>query len=391
VNNPPRGRVVTVVLDEPRGALPTISIESPWWQEAEPVVAAIRERFGIEIVILRLLEGDVPSQSPVTYLAELVRGDPSPVLQPWHGVLREDPLRAAYAKAGGPKADLDWAARHVTFAGMPVQVRTWNLSSLWKIPTTDGLVWLKHVPSFFAHEPAMLRALGAAAPVPMMIAGEPGRMLLADVPGYDCYDAKLDQLEMMVDTLVDLQQGWTGRVEELLHLGAPDWRAPTFVLLAADVIERDAPAGLRRALGRFADRLPSLLAEIEACGVPDTFVHGDFHPGNVRWSGGRAVILDWGDAGAGHPLMDLPSFLERVGGHREQLRARWLRRWADAAPGSDPQRAAALIEPVAQLRLAIIYRKFLDGIEKTERVYHHDDVPERLRRVAEMSDAQRGS
>ena len=60
-----------------------------------------------------------------------------------------------------------------------------------------------------------------------------------------------------------------------------------------------------------------------------------------------------------------------------------MRRWAEAVPGSDLH-AAALIAPVALLRQAIIYQRFLDGIEESERVYHREDVPERLRGVASL-------
>ncbi len=61
-----------------------------------------------------------------------------------------------------------------------------------------------------------------------------------------------------------------------------------------------------------------------------------------------------------------------------------MRRWRDEVPDSDPERAAELIAPVALMRQAIIYRRFLDGIEETERVYHRDDVPERLGAVAAL-------
>ena len=377
-------RVVTVVLDSPRGALPTFTVAVPWWQEAEPVVSAVRERFGLEVTILRVIAGEVPFETPVTYLAELTAGDATDLLVPWTGEIADDPLRLPYARPGGPAADLAWAGQHVTITDAPVQVRTWNLSSIWKIATDDGLVWLKHVPPFFAHEPAMLRALGDGAPVPRLIAGEPGRMLLADVPGHDCYDAELAQLEAMVDTLVPLQAAWAERVDEVIALGAPDWRPASFVDLAADVVARGAPPSTRRALDTFVSRLPAVFAELDSCGLPSTFVHGDFHPGNVRWSRGAPVILDWGDVGVGHPLLDLPAFMERAGEHEPALRTRWLGLWASAVPASDPHRAAALIGPVAQMRQAIIYQRFLDGIEETERVYHRADVPERLERVAAM-------
>jgi hypothetical protein len=380
----PSPRVVTVVIDAPRGALPAFTLESPWWQEAEPVVTAVREQFGLEIAVLRLLEGEVPFETPVTYLAELVRGDADGLLGPWEKPLADDPLRLPYADPGGPDADLAWAASHVTITAPPVQIRTWNLSSIWKIPTDQGLVWLKHVPPFFAHESSMLRALGDDARVPRLIAGEPGRMLLADVPGHDCYEADGEQLESMLDTLISLQVEWIGREDELLALGAPDWRRASYVELAADVVARGAPSDDRSVLDAFVARLPSIFDHLDACGVPDTFVHGDFHPGNVRWSQGCPVILDWGDVGVGHPLLDLPAFIERVGDRAETLHARWMRRWAAAVPGSEPARAAELIAPVALMRQAIIYQRFLDGIEESERVYHRADVPERLASVAAM-------
>jgi aminoglycoside phosphotransferase (APT) family kinase protein len=118
-------------------------------------------------------------------------------------------------------------------------------------------------------------------------------------------------------------------------------------------------------------------------------VHGDFHTGNVRWTDAGPVIFDWGDVGVGNPLLDLPPFdrnLETV--DRPAARARWILRWQQAAPGSDPARAVSLIVPIAALRLAMIYQRFLDGIEQTERFYHQDDVPQQLRDAARLASAE---
>jgi hypothetical protein len=60
----------------------------------------------------------------------------------------------------------------------------------------------------------------------------------------------------------------------------------------------------------------------------------------------------------------------------------WAQRWRDRVPGVDPLRAAALIEPVAALRQAVIYRGFLDAIEPSERCYHEADPARWLRRAA---------
>ena len=58
--------------------------------------------------------------------------------------------------------------------------------------------------------------------------------------------------------------------------------------------------------------LPKRIAAIAACGVPDTLVHGDFHPGNVVGPTDAYVLLDWGDSFVGNPLIDELAFTERL-------------------------------------------------------------------------------
>jgi aminoglycoside phosphotransferase (APT) family kinase protein len=129
--------------------------------------------------------------------------------------------------------------------------------------------------------------------------------------------------------------------------------------------------------------LPGRHSAIAACGIPDTLVHGDFHPGNVRGDDTRLVILDWGDSGVGHPLLDQAAFLERVPAQdRHLVMADWSALWRTAIPGSDPDRAADLLAPVAALRQAVLYRLFLDRIEPAERIYHYADPALWLRRAA---------
>ncbi len=378
-------RHVTVVLDDPRGRLPPFTVPTPWWHEVESVVAAVRIRFGLDIVVLRILAGERPFETPVTYLAELVSGHPTS-LSPWPHPLTDDPLRLPYARPGGPGADLAWAATFVDLVAPAVQVRTWNLSSIWRLPTADGTVWLKHVPPFFSHEPAMLAALAGWAPVPRLIVGEPGRMLMADVPGHDGYDETGPALEAMIDTLVELQAAGRPTVDELLSLGVPDWRSEPFVRAATDVVERHVGDVDARAV---LDELPVRFAALEECGLDDGLVHGDFHSGNVRWTGDGPVLLDWGDCGVGHPLLDMTSFVDRAAGDRNRLAEHWIQRWTERVPGSDPRRAAELIAPIGSLRQAMIFQNFLDGIEESERVYHRDDVPIALAQAMERRGGSR--
>jgi hypothetical protein len=394
---------VTLLLCDRAGAvlgtLPPFEVEVPWWQEVGGVVTGARERYGAEVTVLRLLDaatGWNTAGGPVTYLAE---GDPSSAsdLTPWSGPdpTVDHPLRLPFARPGGPAADLAWADEALAAAGRErsapaEQIRTWNLSSIWRLPTAEGPAWLKVVPPFFAHEGAMLQRLDPRV-VPPLMAAEGPRVLMADAPGEDHWGAELPVLERLVTMLVGLQADWVDRVGELEQVGAPDWRAAAFGPAAERVLAATAPhldpAEVDR-LRVLVDGLPARFAAVAACGVPDTFVHGDFHPGNARGSdesGGRSVLLDWGDLGIGNPLLDQAATLASIREEqRGPLHAHWSRLWRDAVPGSDPDRAAELLGPVRAVRQAIVYQVFLDNIEPAERVYHSGDPAHWLRKAAEL-------
>ena len=288
------------------------------------MVEAARDAFGIEVVVLRMLDSELPRPhgGRVTYLAETAARLPpaaAAALVPWAGTLDEQPLRLSWAVPGGPDADLAWAEdvlrrRGIERRGPAVQVRSWNLSSIWRLPLADaGPAWLKVVPPFFGHEGDVLRRL-QAGPVPRLLGHDGPRILLADIEGEDQYDAPLPVLERMVDLLVELQAAWFGRDEELLAMRLPDWRGPALTAAIAAVVERrrgELDAAVAATLDAFVAGLGERFAAVEACGMPDTLVHGDFHPGNVR----------------GTPV---PAHPPRLGRHR--------RRPAAAGPAGVPRR-----------------------------------------------------
>ena len=235
--------------------------------------------------------------------------------------------------------------------------------------------------------------------VPPLVATEGPRVLLVEVPGEDHWGGELPVLLRVLELLVRLQVEWVPRTAELLEVGAPDWRGPQLVPAVEDLVDRAGGPlddDVRRRLDILVEGLPGRLADVAGCGVPDTLVHGDFHPGNTRGSpadGGRSVLLDWGDCGLGNPLLDQAAFLASIAEQqREPVRERWVDLWRAAVPGSDPARAAGLLTPVAALRQALIYQIFLDGIEPDERVYHAADPAHWLARaVAGAADASAGT
>jgi hypothetical protein len=384
------------------GQLPPVPCAARWWPEAADIVDAARAAFGIEIVVLRLLGGDRPGPpgGEVTYAAELrpplgARGaaaleamDPACV-----PLLADHPLRLPWARPGGPDRDVHWAeevlrARRIEQAGPAVQVRTWNLSSLWRLPLADGTsAWLKAVPPFFAHEGAMLRRL-QGRDVPRLIGHDGHRVLMSEIPGEDRYAAPLDEVLRMVELLVGIQAEWVGRTDDLVAMGLPDWRGPALTRALEDLLDRrspEIPGADAARLGAFVAGLPGRFAEVDACGLPDTLVHGDFHAGNVRGDGARLTLLDWGDCGVGHPLLDMAAMLdERPADEQAAIVEHWIGAWRAALPGADPARAAELMRPVAEARQPLIYDRFLAGIEPTEHPYHASDPAEWLRRTAEL-------
>jgi hypothetical protein len=392
-------RVVTLVLVNADGAvlgaLPPFEVQMPWWPEAWDVVLGARERYGVEVTLLRVLvtETGATAGGQVTYLAE-ARAAPSEVL-PWTGELTDHPRRMPWARPGGPTAAVSWARAELASGGIHVaqaqQMRTWNLSTLWRLGTEGADYWLKVVPPFFGHEGRLLERL-QGHPVPTLVAHDGPRILMADIPGDDLYDAPLPLLLEMVDQLVSIQQYWIGRTDELLALGLPDWRAVALARELVALVERlrgDLTAADQATLRRFVDTLEGRFTNIAAAGIPETLVHGDFHPGNHRGTAGWITLLDWGDSGVGHPLLDEPAFLERMdAAYAPAVRDRWHARWRAAVDGSHPERAAQLLEPVAAVRQALIYQRFLDNIEPSEHPYHADDPGQWLARAAALVRAE---
>lgn len=389
-----QGRQVTLVVLDEAGRLEGVSrpfpVPLPWWQEVGPITEVAPG-----LVVLRLLAVD-PRQVTVdpesggqmggrtVYLAQRQPGGRAetgrePALEPWPGALPADlarhvaqrlrphPLRQPWAEPGGPAADLEWASSKVTVTGPAVQHRSWNLSAIWSIPTTIGPVWLKCVPSFFAHEAAAIQLLDSPS-VPRLVAADGHRILMENLPGEDGYEADLGQQIEMIETLVELQAGTIGRVEGFIERGVPDLRAGPLAEELTGLVERIAPDA--RALRQLVDDIPRRMEAATECGIPDALVHGDPHGGNCRRGVHPPVWFDWGDSFVGNPLLDVAAT------HRmaEPVVERWIRRWSEIVPGSEPARAWPRLRPVAALLQAWIYQRFLDGIEPSEHIYHRDDV-----------------
>lgn len=400
------GRSVSLaVCDGKRllGETPAVDVATPFWQDTEPIQA----RFP-QLVVLRVLGGSPMGAGAfggaVCYLAELAPfATPSERLAldlrrttVDETVLEEHPLRMPWARPGGPQADLDWAVetarRHgLEVTGLARQHRTWNLSAIWSLPVRtrggqDRRVFVKCLPQFSHHEAAVLRLLRGAS-VPLLMAADAHRMLLAEMPGRDGYGADLAQAKRLVEHLVDLQLQTAPLLPSFVSAGVPDARGPSLADTLSALVARRAPDDpvLNELVGAAAGRLEGA----SACGLPDVLVHGDAHPGNARLGAGEPVVFDWGDSRLGNPVLDL-DVLDRLDpAEAAELERHWLDRLRAALPVSDPQRAWGLLRPLAALRSGAVYQTFLDNIEPSERIYHEGDVMPALQRASRLARAQR--
>ncbi|MFD3456725.1 phosphotransferase family protein [Streptomyces sp. NPDC058691] len=392
------GRTVDVVVTydgERLGGTGPFPVVTRWWSDVTEIVAHLEALLGVPVVVLRLLRahgGDGGRDGSVTYHAEALR-------RPRDGALREDAAGAGTDGLLGPAAlRVDWATPEglwsaLTWAfgelggGTAEQVRTWNLSGVFRMTPEDGrTVWLKTTsPRFNACEATVIRlfAAGDREFVPDVVAADTPRrrVLLGHVEGVNCYRAEPDVASAAVRRLAAAQAAIASATAPQ---GLRDLTPGTLIDRLPGLLDgeagRDLTPAERAGARRLIARLPALIAELDACGLPHTVVHGDFHPGNWRSDGRRIVMIDFADSHFGHPVLDglrPRDFLDdRSWEHAADA---WVEAWSALVPGSDPRRALTVGAPLAHLLYAVRYQEFLDNIEPSERAYHEGDPAGEIR------------
>ncbi|SDT05829.1 Ser/Thr protein kinase RdoA involved in Cpx stress response, MazF antagonist [Streptomyces sp. TLI_053] len=384
------------------GLLGPFGLTDPWWSSVGTLTERLSAEAGVPVVVVRLVGvtgGEGCSGGHTVYHAEALERPadraPRPAGPEAEALLGPAERRAGWATPAGLRAALDWAERALTAVGRPVtgpveQVRTWNLSGVFRLPTAAGPAWLKVInPAFNASEGEVIALFGAAAGpalVPTVLAADPahGRVLLDDVPGEDCWGPSAEEVAQAVAGLVTAQvalaaEGRAGAA------GLPD-RTPGAVAAAVPGL-LDRLAATAELTGEELDaaralaaRLPELVGELAACGLPETVVHGDFHPGNWRSDGSGLVVIDFADTCFGHPVTDGLRPRGFVDGERwEQAAGEWARAWRERVPGCLPERALELAGPLVHFGYALRYQEFLDHIEDSERPYHEGDPAAEVR------------
>jgi len=423
-----RSRLLAVVGDRP--SLPLWTLVDP-----EPV-ASLREgraRFGIESPFLRLvrLEGNpvagedartilefdaaAPTWRPGAGLAWLPfenanedRLDAGPFAADvvrWTADLRsgEVPeLRAAWARPGWHEATSAWVIAELerlgrTVSGPVEQLGSWAISSLLGIDTNGGRAIVKSVPPLFGHEPELTRALASEheGHVPAVLAIDPVRRHLV-MQAFGGAPLGSEEPGRWADGLVelaDIQKSWIGRRDEAARIRVEDRSLAALEAELDSIVtdERASPGLAPAQRERLVANLPlyrDLIGRLQAGPVPETLIHGDFHPWNVQREDGRILIYDWSDASWGHPFFDVRTTTVRTSDEaaREQMCAAYLGTWREFGDPASLRNALDWAAPLSELHVSISWRRIAAVFEPGAFPFVDDGVQRHLEAALAATD-----
>jgi hypothetical protein len=261
-----------------------------------------------------------------------------------------------------------------------LHVRPW--STVFRVPTAHGAVYLKCCGPTQAHEPRLTALLHREFPglvtevlalhstQPWMLVAEGGKKLGEVYEG----DELLRAWREILPRCAQLQRDVTPRTGEVLELGTPDHRAGPLLTAFDEVIANEPAvsgeradrltADERRMLGSIRPRIAEALRALTALGIDDTLQHDDLHQNNVLVRDGRMVIFDWGDACVSHPFLTLAvtlRFAAQKTGRWERspeilaLRDAYLEPWHDRASARELHDAAELGRRIGQISRSLTF------------------------------------
>jgi hypothetical protein len=277
-------------------------------------------------------------------------------------------------------------------------VRPW--STAFRVPTSEGIVWLKATGPGNAHEGPLLEVLRrhAAPHVLLPLAVHPNRpwfliedggpTLRATRPD-DHGDHDLDAWARILREYAELQRALEGDagVADMLGAGAPDGRPLVMPTELARLLDDDAAwsrltpedvdAGAR-ARARLRASLPAVALaaeELAALGIAPSIQHDDLHGGNFLVGPGGDRIFDWGDGVVAHPFSTLTVTFNSIA-HKTgrdlgdpafaPLRDAYLEAWAEVAPRDALLRAVALARDFGCIGRALAWERALTSLDADE-------------------------
>lgn len=295
--------------------LPPLELEAGLISDADFVIEAVSERFGVRATLLMRLDARRgPSRRFEWYRYALrAASGQLPAGLRWvddasvHAALAEVADDQPWASPGWWPALVAWIEENSPEPVAAVeQVRAWDLSTVVRVRLASGAsLFYKAVPRAFAAEPALTAWLGERAPgrVPAVVARDLRHrgMLIAACPGQrlDAIEGQ-DAWERVARAYAEVQRACAGDAPGLVELGVP--HRPLAGLPAAWERLLSDPACLQPGshadlsadeLGELAQVDGARVAEwVERLSPRESIEHGDFHQGNAFLEGERVFVID---------------------------------------------------------------------------------------------------
>lgn len=240
------------------------------------------------------------------------------------------------------------------------QVKVWSISTVLVAETDRGRVYFKATAPAIPQvaEGEVVAALAARLPdlveAPLAFDSERGWILIAN-QGEALGENQDARFASVLAAFAAAQAELVGEAEPLLAAGLRDARLPSLLeavsSLAASPVARDLCGdALWNAFLERRETLEAKLRELHDLGPGPTLLHGDLWAGNVIGDGRSLRLIDWTDAGVGHPFLDFAAVhaLPRNAEADALRRACWAP-WAERRSTGDLEAAWSLSAPLSAL------------------------------------------
>ncbi len=278
--------------------------------------------------------------------------------------------------------------------------RPW--STVLRVPTTEGDVYLKVVSPVNPHELALLEALSHWRPdcVPEILSVDANRgCMVMRGAGKSLRDVirptrDIRQWLPVLPIYAELQIEMAQRVSDILALGVPDRRLSVLpglyeqLLTDVDVLRIGLPQGLTSEQYRWLldlyPRVVEICKQLADHSISEALNHGDFHDDNVFVRGGRFIFLDWGDSCISHPFYSLRTVLvsaeislglEENAPELRPLRDAYLEPWTLYESREDLLTALDLASRLASINGALTWHRLVSRLEGLPREEYAEPVP----------------
>ncbi|MEO8397169.1 MAG: hypothetical protein ABI700_29510 [Chloroflexota bacterium] len=358
----------------------TEPLEPHFWQTCEPVNRAVALQYAIEAITLRCLARRYQPDRVVSVYAQEFLGGRLPNGAHWitreristltsspftidellgwfDSITSNHPLRRAWYRPGWfahTTADLSIHA-----LGAITQMRSWERSTLLRIPGAGGNFYYKGVPAMFAYEPALTAWLAReyADCTPAVSAFGADWLLMPDYGGVPL-TAVADEV-LWADAMrvyARLQINIAPRCFQLLALGVPD-RGLNWIEQQIDsLLLNEAPLRVGNnpltpdeivKLQALVPALHEACALLQRSSIPETLEHGDLWDGQIIVRDRQPVITDWSDAAITFPFFSLSFFTAEIPIPVDPIRRAYLDEWQALSPDVEALEASArLLSPV---------------------------------------------